>query len=225
MTTDPASRRQRPAARVRRRHLPLVSAGPDIRTLRRVHLLARHRPRGLGPPRSPIASSCVQVARGRAPHRSSTARSRRSRIPRRWFRRDGCRCRPPHAAQITGVSRPIAPVLGRRRTPPWGPRNGRRGSARSRSHRHRPRVASCRHHPSSTTAGSPHRRRRLRTRGRGVRLWHPGCPVDIADLRYVTVTHWGFDEPPRSAQHRRPVVMTAREQPLVDAPHVGGPPR
>ncbi len=22
--------------------------------------------------------------------------------------------------------------------------------------------------------------------------WHPGCPVDLADLRYVTVTHHGF---------------------------------
>jgi len=23
--------------------------------------------------------------------------------------------------------------------------------------------------------------------------WHPGCPVDLADLRYVTVTHHGFE--------------------------------
>ena len=23
--------------------------------------------------------------------------------------------------------------------------------------------------------------------------WHPGCPVPIADLRLITMDHWGFD--------------------------------
>ena len=25
------------------------------------------------------------------------------------------------------------------------------------------------------------------------RFWQPGCPVDLSDLRLLTVTHWGFD--------------------------------
>jgi hypothetical protein len=31
-----------------------------------------------------------------------------------------------------------------------------------------------------------------RTRMSGV-SWHPGCPVGFADLRLLTVSHWGFD--------------------------------
>ncbi len=31
-----------------------------------------------------------------------------------------------------------------------------------------------------------------RQRMRGV-SWHPGCPVGFADLRLLTVSHWGFD--------------------------------
>lgn len=33
--------------------------------------------------------------------------------------------------------------------------------------------------------------------------WHRGCPVGLADLRLLTVTHWGFDGEPR---HGRLVV-------------------
>jgi hypothetical protein len=25
------------------------------------------------------------------------------------------------------------------------------------------------------------------------RSWHPGCPVQLSQLRVLTVTHWGFD--------------------------------
>ncbi|CEK11377.1 hypothetical protein [Legionella hackeliae] len=26
--------------------------------------------------------------------------------------------------------------------------------------------------------------------------WHKGCPVSLNDLRYVSLTHWGFDKKP-----------------------------
>jgi D-alanyl-D-alanine carboxypeptidase len=44
----------------------------------------------------------------------------------------------------------------------------------------------------------------LRTRMSGV-SWHRGCPVGFADLRLLTVRHWGFDRRPhrgRLAIHR-----------------------
>jgi hypothetical protein len=30
--------------------------------------------------------------------------------------------------------------------------------------------------------------------------WHPGCPVGVADLRYVTVAFWGFDDRPHTGE-------------------------
>jgi hypothetical protein len=35
--------------------------------------------------------------------------------------------------------------------------------------------------------------------------WRPGCPVDLADLRLLTLTHWGFDGQP----HRGELVVHA----------------
>lgn len=26
-----------------------------------------------------------------------------------------------------------------------------------------------------------------------IHSWHPGCPVDLTDLRYLRLSHWGFD--------------------------------
>ena len=30
--------------------------------------------------------------------------------------------------------------------------------------------------------------------------WRPGCPVPLRDLRFVTITHWGFDGQPRPGE-------------------------
>jgi hypothetical protein len=32
------------------------------------------------------------------------------------------------------------------------------------------------------------------TRARMSSSWHPGCPVPIRDLRYLTMSYWGFDD-------------------------------
>ena len=32
------------------------------------------------------------------------------------------------------------------------------------------------------------------------RFWHPGCPVPLARLRVLTVTHWGFDSRTHTGQ-------------------------
>lgn len=42
--------------------------------------------------------------------------------------------------------------------------------------------------------------------------WRPGCPVGLADLRLVTVSHWGFDGRPRTGEL---VVHVRAADPLV----------
>jgi hypothetical protein len=44
--------------------------------------------------------------------------------------------------------------------------------------------------------------------------WHPGCPVPIADLRMVSLTHWGFDGQPHTG---RLVVQADVVHLMVDA--------
>ena len=43
--------------------------------------------------------------------------------------------------------------------------------------------------------------------------WTPACPVDLDDLRYVTVTFWGFDDRPHTGEL---LVHTSAAQDLVD---------
>ena len=51
--------------------------------------------------------------------------------------------------------------------------------------------------------------------------WRPGCPVPLADLRLLTLTHWGFDGRPRrgelviAAQYADQIVSVFRR--LFDA--------
>jgi hypothetical protein len=44
------------------------------------------------------------------------------------------------------------------------------------------------------------------TRKRMGDTWQPGCPVRLADLRYLTVTFWGFDRRPHTGE----LVVNAR---------------
>jgi hypothetical protein len=58
-------------------------------------------------------------------------------------------------------------------------------------------------HPAPTFGGRSMRiDPQLRERMRGV-SWRPGCPVGFADLRLLTVDHWGFD----GREHRGRLVV------------------
>src|SRR5712691_1422231 len=44
------------------------------------------------------------------------------------------------------------------------------------------------------------------TRARMTYSWHPGCPIPIQDLRYITMSYWGFD----GAAHTGEMVVNRR---------------
>jgi D-alanyl-D-alanine carboxypeptidase len=53
----------------------------------------------------------------------------------------------------------------------------------------------------------------LRKRMTGI-SWHPGCPIGFADLRLLTVSHWGFDG---RSHHGRLVVHRDHAQGMLRA--------